>query len=217
MYRPVYQGSDNYRMIPFPDIAVEYANGLFFANLWDGVGTYPLRGENYKVGASAGVSWGRRESDDKDNLRGMGDIERGPTANLLGEYRFGPVRLSGKITTGTEDYGVTAQARLGTMFPVTRRLALMGQVGASWADQAHMESYFGVSSAQSARSGYRLHRVDSGMKSVGVTVGAFSAVTDRWNVKFVVGGEQLVGHAANSPITKNSFNPYILLTQGFNF
>ena len=217
IYRPAYEGSDNYEMIPLPDITVEYEKGLFFMNIWDGVGSYPLRGENYKAGASVGVSWGRRESDDRDNLRGMGDIEIGPTANLLGEYRLGPVRLSGKITAGTEDYGVTAQGRLGTMFPVARQFMLMGSVSATWADQEHMETYFGVSSAQSARSGYRRHHMDSGMKSVGFTAGVFYAVTDLWNVKLVVGGEQLVGHAADSPITKNAFNPYVLLTQVYKF
>jgi outer membrane scaffolding protein for murein synthesis (MipA/OmpV family) len=203
MYGPAYEGSDKYKVIPLPDISIEYKNGLFFANIWDGIGSYPLQGENYKVGASVGFTLGRQEEDDKKNLRGMGDIGMGATVNLLGEYDFGHLKLSGKISKGPEeDYGTTARVELGAQFPVTDQLMIMGSVGATWADEEHMKAYFGVSSSQSARSGHRHYATDSGIKSVGFTVGAFYTVAEQWDVKLMRMGDQLLGDAAGSPIEK---------------
>lgn len=217
LYGAAYEGSDKYVVTPIPDISAEYKDGLFFANVFDGIGSYFLQGENYKVGASIGLDFGRDEDDDKKNLQGMGDIDMGPTANLMGEYSFGPVQLSGKITRGTEDYGTTATLEIGTMFPVSENLMVMGSLGPTWADSEHMNSYFGVSSAQSTRSGYSRYRAESGLKSVGFTVGAFYSVTEHWDLKLMVKGDQLLGDAADSPITKDKFNPSFSLTTSYKF
>lgn len=217
LYGPAYEGSDRYKVAPIPDVSVSYKEGLFFANIWDGIGSYPLMGEDYKVGASVGYAPGRQEDDDRDTLRGMGDIDGGATANLMGEYSFGQITASGKISTGTEDYGTTAKLELGTMFPVAERFTVMGSAGATWADEEHMETYFGVSSAQSGRSGHRRHHADAGIKSVGFTVGVIYSVTDQWDVKLMVMGDQLLGDAADSPIVKSEFNPSVLLSVSYTF
>ncbi|HCG04881.1 MAG TPA: MipA/OmpV family protein [Desulfovibrio sp.] len=217
MYGPAYEGSDRYRVSPLPDVSVAYEDGLFFANIWDGIGSYPLQGENYKVGASVGFTPGRQEEDDRDTLRGMGDIDRGATVNLLGEYGFDQIHLSGKVSKGTEEYGTTAKMELGSMFPVSEQLTVMGSVGATWADEEHMETYFGVSSAQSARSGHGRYHADSGIKSVGFSIGVVYSITDQWNVKLMVMGDQLMGDAVDSPIVKSEFNPSVLLSVGYTF
>ena len=117
MYGPKYDGSDNYGSKVLPAASIEYKSGLIFVDFLGGIGSHFLQGEDYKVGASLGFSMGREEGDDKDNLRGMGDIDSGVTATLMGEYSFGPVELSGEVTTGTEDNGTTAKIELGTMLP----------------------------------------------------------------------------------------------------
>lgn len=217
LYGPAYEGSDKYVVTPLPDISVDYKDGLFFANFWDGIGSYPLQGENYKLGGSIGLALGRQEDDDKKNLRGMGDIDLGVTANLMGEYSFGPIQLSGKISKGNKDYGTTAKMELGTMFFATEKLTLMASAGATWADEDHMKSYFGVSAAQSARSGYRRYDIESGMKSINFTAGAFYSITEHVDVKLMFMGDQLLGDAADSPITKNDFNPSVFLTTSYTF
>ncbi|WP_319531812.1 MipA/OmpV family protein [uncultured Cohaesibacter sp.] len=217
MYAPKYEGSDNFGAIPIPDISVEYKDGLFFANAFDGIGSYFLQGEQYKVGASIGFDLGRREKDDKKNLRGMGNIEMSPTANLMGEYKFGPVQLSGKISRGSEDYGTTGEFDVGTMVPVTEKLMLMGSVGATVADDAHMKSFFGVSAAQSAASGYSKYDAGAGVKSVGVALGAFYSLSDHWDAKLLVKADHLLGDAADSPITKQEFQPAVMFSTSYKF
>lgn len=217
MYGPAYEGSDKYKARALPNLSVDYEDGLFFANVFDGIGSYPIQGEDYKLGASVGFAFGRDEKDDRKNLRGMGDIDMSPTANLMGEYSFGPIQLSGKLSKGTDDYGMTAQADVGTMFPVSDDLMLTAKAGATWADEDHMNSYFGVSPGQSARSGYSRYQAESGIKSVGIDVGAFYALTEDVDAMFMVSADQLVGDAADSPLTKSEFQPSAFMGLSYKF
>ena len=217
MYGPKYDGSDNYESEVFPAVSMEYKNGLIFVGIMDGIGSNFLQGENYKVGASIGYNFGREESADKENLRGMGDIDSGVAATLKGEYSLGPVDISGEVSTGTEDNGTTAKIELGTMLPVTEQLMVMISVGSTWADATHMESYFGVSSAQSASSGYRCFEAESGLKSAGISVGTVYNISENWDVMLVVNGDQLLGDAADSPIVKEDFAVSVFSTLNYKF
>lgn len=217
MYGPAYEGSDKYKAMPLPNFSVDYEDGLFFANVFDGIGSYPIQGEDYKLGASVGFAFGRDEKDDRKNLRGMGDIDMSPTANLMGEYSFGPIQLSGKLSQGNEDYGMTAEFDIGTMFPVSDGLMLMGKVGTTWADEDHMNSYFGVSGIQAVRSGYGRYQAESGIKSFGVDIGGFYAVTEDIDLMVMMSADQLVGDAADSPITKEDFQPSVFTAISYKF
>ena len=217
-YAPTYEGSDEYDVLPIPVVNVEYKGGLFFANVRNGIGSYPLRGENYKIGASIGYASGRDEDDDKKNLRGMGDLDSSVTANMLAEYDFGMAQLSGKVTTAmTGDNGTTAELSVGKRYSLTRKVILMGSVGTLWADEEHMSNRFGVTSAQSARSGYRSYEAEAGIKSVGFSVGASYLVTDKWTANLTFKGDALLGDAADSPIVKNDFVPAVFLTTSYKF
>ncbi|MAR56071.1 MAG: hypothetical protein CMM93_02715 [Rickettsiales bacterium] len=44
MYGPAYEGSDKNEMQAIPNFSVDYKNGLFFANIFDGIGSYPIQG-----------------------------------------------------------------------------------------------------------------------------------------------------------------------------
>lgn len=217
MYGPKYDGSDNYGSKVLPAASLEYKNGLIFLGIMDGIGSYFLQGEDYKVGASIGYGFGRDESDDRKNLHGMGDIESGLEATLKGEYSFGPVELSGEVTTGTEDHGTTAKIELGTMLPVTEQLMVKISAGSTWADATHMESYFGVSPAQSVRSGYSRYEAESGFKSVGISVGVIYNITEEWNLMLMLNGDQLLGDAADSPLTKEEFGVSTFSTLNYKF
>lgn len=217
-YAPTYEGSDEYDALIVPVLGVEYKDGLFFGNVRNGIGTYPLRGENYKVGASIGYAGGRDESDDRKNLRGMGDVDASPTANLLAAYNLGMAELSGKLSTAVSgDYGTTAEVKLGSRYPMNEKVILSGAVGAVWADEEHMSNNFGVSSFQSARSGYRRYEAESGVKSVGLSVGATYRFTEAWNANLTLKGDQLIGDAADSPVVKDDFVPAAFVTTGYKF
>ncbi|MBI5120197.1 MAG: MipA/OmpV family protein [Rhodospirillales bacterium] len=217
-YAPTYEGSDEYDILPIPVVSIDYKKGLFFANVRNGIGSYPLQGKNYKVGASVAYAPGRKEDDDNKNLRGMGDLDAAATANLLAEYSFGPAQLSGIVKTGISgDFGTTVEANFGTRHSVTDKIIMSGSVGLIWADKEHMNNRFGVSSSQSTASGYSQYDAGSGIKSAGFSVGATYLLTEKWNVNLTFKGDKLLGDAADSPIVKNEFVPSAFLTTSYKF
>ena len=217
-YAPTYEGSDKYHVLPIPVVNVDYNNGLFFANIRNGIGSYLLRGENYKIGASLGFAPGRDEDEDTENLRGMGDVDASATVNFLAEYDFGIMQLAGKLTTSVSgDYGTTAELSAGTRYSLTRKVALTGSVGTMWADKEHMSNRFGVTAAQSARSGYSQYDAESGIKSVGFSAGVSYLVTDKWTANLTFRGDKLLRNAADSPVVKDDFVPAAFLTTSYKF
>lgn len=217
-YAPEYEGSDEYDVVALPVISADYKDGLFFANMREGVGSYPLQGEDYKVGASIGYAMGRDESDDRKNLAGMGDVDGSVTGNVLAQYTLGIAQISGKVSTAlTGDYGTTADIGAGTRYPVTEDLSLTGKVGTTWADEEHMSNHFGINAVQSARSGYSQHDADAGFKSVGIAVGATYLITENWKTNLTVKGDQLIGDAADSPIVKDDFVPSVFVSTSYDF
>lgn len=217
-YAPEYEGSDNYTALPVPIAQAEYKDGLFFADLQDGIGSYPVQGDGYKLGGSLGYAFGRDEDDDNDNLDGMGDVDGSATANLMGEYQVGPGAVIGHLSTALSgDYGTTVNVKYGSRYPVTEKTTLIGSLGTTWADEEHMSNHFGVSSRQSVRSGYATHDADAGFKSIGATASANYAITPAWNATATVKADQLIGDAADSPIVKNEFNPSAFVTTSYGF
>ncbi|AHJ12182.1 MipA/OmpV family protein [Sulfurospirillum multivorans] len=216
MYRAKYEGSNNYHAILIPDISASYKEGLIFAN-WNGIGGYPIYGENYKIGASIGPSFGREEKDDRENLRGMGDIDMGLIVNLLGEYNFGLMKLSGKISKGDKEYGTTAKLEVSKTFSLTEKLKLKVAAGNTWADEEHMQSYFGITPAQAMRSGYNQYEAKSGIKSAGVSIGTFYSITKNWEAKVMLTADKLLDNAADSPLTKKDFNTATMATLSYKF
>jgi outer membrane scaffolding protein for murein synthesis (MipA/OmpV family) len=217
-FAPAYEGSNIYKTLPVPVVNINYKDGLFFANVRNGIGSYLLRGENFKMGVSAGFAPGRYEDEDEDNLKGMGNVDASATANLLAEYNFGPILLTGKFTTAVSgDYGSTVNVDIGSRYPVTPAIIVLASVGAMWADEVHMSNRFGVTESQSAASGYKQHDAESGVRSVGFSVGATYLLTEKWNVNLTFRGDKLLGIVADSPVVKNDFIPAMFFTTNYTF
>ena len=70
-----------------------------------------------------------------------------------------------------------------------------------------MESFFGVSSKQSANSGLKRYDADAGIKDIKLGLSTGYKITNRWRVGGMVEYKRMVGDAADSPIVedKNQF------------
>ncbi len=64
-----------------------------------------------------------------------------------------------------------------------------------------MQTWFGVSRAQAARSRFPAYRVEAGVRSVGAGVKAINSLDPRWSVALNVGVPRLLGDATDSPVT----------------
>ncbi|RED54147.1 MipA/OmpV family protein [Aestuariispira insulae] len=204
MVAPEYEGSDEYELSPLPNIDVRYGDHVFL-NMQDGLGVNPLVGENYRLGMALGYKLGRDE-DDSDYLQGMGDIDGGATASLLGGYDLGPVTLSGKLShqfTGEDDAGMRADFKLAAPLKAADKITLTPFVSTSYLSDDYASTYFGVSASQAASSGNAEYDPEGGFKDVTLAMNARYELNQDWVLTGTVGYSRLVGDAADSPLVKD--------------
>jgi len=82
-------GATSYRLLESPDggpvFNIRYKD-IAFLSAGEGLGYNFLRGMYYRVGVSVGYDSGRREADEYDHLRGLGNISIAPSVKLFGSY-----------------------------------------------------------------------------------------------------------------------------------
>lgn len=221
-YGSKYEGSDEMEVMFLPVLGVTW-NDRVYLTTEDGLGAVVYDDYDFTVDVSLNYEWGRDQSDSSD-LRGLGDVDGAPTLNLSLEYEVGPVSPFVELTRhlgGTDSLEVSFGVE--TMIPVS---VLMGEGSASsgaesddedengpaflagisttWSDDKYMDSYFGINSTQSARSGLSRFNAKSGFKAVGAELGFVYPVFESWEVRTMVEYSRLIGDAADSPISKDN-------------
>jgi outer membrane scaffolding protein for murein synthesis (MipA/OmpV family) len=123
----------------------------------------------------------------------------------LGAFRDVAVSLDAELLQDiggsdgiTLEVGPTLEHQLSPMLGV--------EIGASttFADNRHMEDYFGVSASQATASGLGAFDAEAGFKRIDLNVGAQWLMSDNWLLIGEAGIGRLVGDAADSPITENN-------------
>jgi outer membrane scaffolding protein for murein synthesis (MipA/OmpV family) len=215
MYKPEYEGSDKMEISPVP-----YISATFFDRVTVDPGGIEIK--TYEQGAfkfdiNIGYDSGRDE-DDSDDLRGMGDVDGGVSVGGKATINYGIADFFVSVdkTIGGSD-ALLAKAGVELTQPLSEKFILGASASATFADKNYMESYFGVDSGQSARSGYREYKAGAGVKSVDVGVSATYLFNNNW----VLRGEQklgvLVGDAADSPIVKEKLQSTTMVVLGYRF
>jgi MipA family protein len=202
MFAPSYEGSDEHKFAPFPMIDLTW-NERVFLTTRDGLGAYAISTENFKLGGAVNYSFGRDEED--VDLNGIGGVDGGIAAAAVAKFNYGPFFLGSNLShqmTG-DDTGFLLTLSGGSALPVTEDLMLMATASLQAADDAYMESYFGVSNAEALAGGVNAYEAEAGLKSVGLSVGATYNVTGNWNILALGSYTRLVGDAADSPYTKD--------------
>lgn len=221
-----YAGSDETRVAPL--IAGEYAHSSgFFAGTLRGIGYASAVGP---VTLSGAIGYrGKREEKEKDGagfssgskyLKGMGDVKGSVTAHLSASYAVLPwidvqVHTEQPLTERDNGalYGFGASAKLLDDGKDTWTVG----VGATLADRKYMQTYHGVTAAQSARSGYAVFTPKSGFQQLDVTATWQHQFTKHWSVIGTVGAQRLLGDAAKSPLTRRTTSPTGYVAAAYTF
>jgi outer membrane scaffolding protein for murein synthesis (MipA/OmpV family) len=212
--KPKYEGSKSYEVVGAPFLYPSFGglgNNLMIRGV-DDIRYRVINANGFMAGPLAGYNFGRDE-DDGRRLAGLGDLDGGVVLGAFIGYRFAPWlvldvsyhrTLSGDIDGGQLRFG------LETETPLSQRVTLLGRVGATYADDDYMASYFGVSAVQAGNSTFGLATYDAGagIKDVHVELGARILMDDRWSLKLSGRYGRLVGDAADSPIieTEDQFS-----------
>lgn len=203
---PRYEGAKSYRVIGVPLIApfgVADGDSRFQFKGPDDLRLRLVSLEGFEIGPVAGWRFGRDE-DDGRRLEGLGDIDGGLVAGAYAAYRISGLtasvsyhhQVTGDDTGGLVRFGLEATSRIQPW------LTLTGLIGANWASDDYMQSFFGVSADQAARSGLARFDAESGFKDVHLGLTAAIPLDDRWTLRVMGRYTHLVGDAADSPIVE---------------
>jgi outer membrane scaffolding protein for murein synthesis (MipA/OmpV family) len=203
--RPAYEGARNYTTLAGPVIDIRYRD-IYFASVGEGIGLNFIRGENYRVGVSAGYDLGRRESQDLNVLKGLGNIEVAPVFKLFGSYvvskQFPLVMRADvrRIVGGAGGWVGDVEAYL-PLPGSSQKLVMFAGPSVTFADQRHMQTTFGVDESQSNASGYPLFEAHGGMNAAGFGFSATRFLSSRWLINANLAVNRLLGSARDSPFT----------------
>ena len=216
LYLPEYEGADAYEFKAFPSLDISWRDRVFL-NVRQGLGATFYRGSDLRLGASVGYSFGRDENDSA-NLKGLGDIDDGATANLLARWKTGKVSLDAHYEqqiTGA-DTGAQIHSTLGyghRLGPTMLRPALT----TTWASDSYMQDYFGISPAQAANSGLPTHTAEAGFKSAGARLTIVHPLGGAWVLTLLANYDRLLDDAADSPLVKDANQYFTALGIAYSF
>lgn len=214
MIAPVYEGSADFQVTPLPLVSASFGEqvtvdprGLSLTLVNDGALSFRLR---------AGYDLGRDE-DASDRLTGLGDIAPGAVLGGTLAYRIGPVELRssvGHIFGGSDgtigDIGAEIGGRYGPVLLATGASAI-------WGDSKYMSANFGITPAQSARSGLPAYAISTGFRRVEADASATYLASEHWALRARITLGTLIGDAADSPVVEDKLQPSAMLTLGYRF
>ncbi|MBB5701088.1 outer membrane scaffolding protein for murein synthesis (MipA/OmpV family) [Ochrobactrum daejeonense] len=214
VYLPEYEGSDEFEIQPFPIISAQFGEYVHLDA--DGLRVDVWQHGGLKFAVTGGVEMGRKE-DDSDYLRGLGDIDVGGVVGGLVSYETGPIELYASLdkTIGGSD-GLTGKVGAKASYQY-EKFIFSADLSGTWADSKHMESYFGITSAQSTRSGLAEYEAGAGFKRVDLKGSVTYRWTEHWSITGAAGAGLLLGDAKDSPIVKDDVQPFAMLGVGYRF
>lgn len=203
---PQFEGSSNYRVRPMPIFAIRRTDSLArFKAPDDGLRLGIIDVENVRIGPVARLK-SRRSESDSSALRGLGNVgyalELGLFAEIWATQNF---RLSGELRHGVGGHkGIVADLGIDFVVRPESQWTLSAGPRMAWSNSSYMQTYFGVTPVQSARSGLPVYRPDGGVRSLGFIGSANYQVTPDWSLQAFARYDRLVGDARNSPIVRGS-------------
>lgn len=195
---PEYEGSDEYRVSPFPIIGFGYLNIPGLLELGS------LTTEEGGLSVSPTFDYiGERKADDFDDLDGLDDVDATFEAGVRVGYAWTNAEVWGEVgyAFGGAD-GLVGGFGASAIVRPAAELELKAGPFATFASQDYMDAFFGVSGREAARTGFRLDGFDAdgGFKSVGVAASARYEFRPDWFLNADASYSRLVGDAGDSPI-----------------
>jgi len=212
---PEYEGSDRYALKLRPLWAYRYGRfkistsgasaimGFAADPVGSGVSAELLRTDRWKLAAALRFDSGR-QSGDSARLAGLPDIQRTLRGRFSVSYRLDDewgVGASVSQDLLGRGGGAEVGLNLGYRHWLSATTAVSAGAGLSFGDSRYMQTYYGITDAQSSASGLAAYAPQAGLKNLGVGVGIMTALTPRWIAFANAGSSRLLGDAASSPLT----------------
>jgi outer membrane scaffolding protein for murein synthesis (MipA/OmpV family) len=214
-YVPEYAGADKSRVLALPFLERTYANGVFLSTQ-RGIG-YETKVGDFKLSAALGYGGGREDHkrnyfSGSDALKGMGKIDGSAQAVLGVGYQLGSVGLdfTTRQNISHREYGNTYTLSANTPLYSDSSDQIGFGMSATYGDNKHMQTYYGVTAMQSLQSGYRQYRAKGGIENVTAGFNWNHVLDANWSVHSGLGINRLESDAADSPLTKRKTTPMVM-------
>ncbi len=212
-YKPEYEGSAHAELQPGALINIRYRNRLFLST-GEGLGYDVFRGHNFRAGVAVAYDLGR--NDDLNGLRGLGGVDPAPQFKLYGDYvvrpRIGerefPLILSLVVAKAVGGYqGTNGIASLYLPIAGSKEKKYAVFVGGTTeiSGEKTMQTYFGVTPAQSAASGLPVYNPSMGVRAAGAGMNSIWFFKPHWMLNTSVGVKWLLSSAEGSPVVQKQF------------
>ena len=214
-YKPDYEGSDDSegRIAPFG--RYNWASGRYvsLAGTAGSENAARLKANILRKEGRDGLELGpvlqyrlKRDDDvDNDKVSKMKEVDSATEAGAFIGFTSG--NWSADVTFATdissEHDGSLVYFNGGYRIPVNDKFDMKLSGHVTWADDDYMETYFGVSSDDSARSGLSTYSASSGIKDAGVSVTGFYRFNKSWGMAGLLGYTQMLNDAEDSPLVND--------------
>jgi outer membrane scaffolding protein for murein synthesis (MipA/OmpV family) len=201
-YRPDFQGSKNWMLIPIPIVSVRRAGSMGgFRGPRDGASIALIDFGDLRVGPTAKFV-AARKSKDHSELRGLDDVKAAfELGGFVEYYAVDWLRLRGDLRQGIGGHqGVVADVSADFIVPLIDRLTISAGPRFTWKSTKAVAPYFGVDAVQSLASGLPVFEAKGGAHSVGFGSQVTYRINPQWEVRAYVEYEKLLGAAADSPL-----------------
>jgi outer membrane protein len=199
---PSYPGSDDHSLRPLVDLSISRGSRPFdFEAPDESFGPSLIKEGGLEIGPALNFEGSRKASD-------VGaDLDKVPftfEAGAYVQYALSPkFRLRTELRKGlgghegwTGQTGADFVARDGDdwLFSIGPRV--------TWSDARYHRAYFGVTPAESARTGLAAYSPGGGIQAVGATAGFLTQLGKSFGIYSYAKFDRLVGDAADSPVVR---------------
>jgi MipA family protein len=213
-YAPDYQGSSAHVAKFTPGIYVRY--GRYSISTISGFVTRKetevIRGlaadllntERMRVNLGLRLDRGR-DTSDNPALTGLEDVQTTIRGRLLVNRALGrgwTVSLGASADLLGRGGGVLLDASTGRSYNIAGRITWSWGVSVSAGNKRYMQTYFGITEAQAAATGYPVYTPGAGLRDMSVGTDLRSDLGDRWVGYLGASASRVLSPARNSPLNR---------------
>lgn len=198
-----YQGSDKRSTLVIPVLNYQWANG-WFASVTNGIGYNFSDSPQLQYGLRLTADKGRKENR-ASALRGMGNVDGAAEGGAFFNYSFTEglfLTSSVRYGSGVRHKGLVVDLGAGYLTEIAPQWHLAAGVGVTLANANYLQSFFGVTTAQAAKSGYAAYSPGAGVRDVRANVALSYSIAPRTSVTAAITVNSLLGDALDSPIVR---------------
>jgi outer membrane protein len=208
---PDYEGSDDYELVPLWNLRVSnlYNPNTFVQILGPRLRSNFLPDNHWRFGVDGQFIKERDHHVHDSKVSDLKSVDASVMLGVIAGYDFlaDPRQNLALEIEARQDIAngngalVTLRGVYGT--PLSESWRIDTSVGGTWASDDYMSAYFGIDSADAARSGLKQYNASAGFENVAFGGSLTYSFSQSWSVSGLASYTRLVGDAADSPVVKD--------------